>query len=134
MTVSKTQVLDALRRVKGPDLESNLVELGLVSEVLIKDGRVYFSITVQPERAAELEPMRQAAEKIISALPGVAGVTAVLTAEAKSGGASRANGGAPQGGTVHEHPRVKEARAQGAAGDGGPKLAPRPAPAGGGGF
>ena len=46
MTVTKDQVLDKLRRVKGPDLEGNIVDLGLVSEILIKDGRVYFSITV----------------------------------------------------------------------------------------
>src|SRR5690606_5836670 len=56
MSVTKTQVLEELRRVKGPDLEGNIVDLGLVSEILIKDERVYFSITVPPERAHELEP------------------------------------------------------------------------------
>ena len=29
MAVDKNKVLDALRRVKGPDLTSNLVDLGL---------------------------------------------------------------------------------------------------------
>ena len=46
MTVSKPQVLNELRRIKGPDLEGNIVDLGLVSEILVKDDRVYFSITV----------------------------------------------------------------------------------------
>ena len=55
MSVTETQVLDALKRVKGPDLQGNIVDLGLVSEILIKDGKVYFSITVAPERAEELE-------------------------------------------------------------------------------
>src|SRR5262249_11670067 len=68
------------RRVKGPDLESNIVDLGLVSEVLIKDGRVSFSITVPAARAHELEPLRQAAEKIVAETAGVNSVTAVLTA------------------------------------------------------
>ena len=31
MPVEKSEVLAALRRVKGPDLESNIVDLGLVS-------------------------------------------------------------------------------------------------------
>ncbi|MCB1515464.1 MAG: P-loop NTPase [Hyphomicrobiaceae bacterium] len=115
MSVSKAQVLEALRRVKGPDLQSNIVELGLVSEVLIKDGRVYFSITVPSEKAAELEPLRQAAQKVVEEIDGVSGATAVLTAEAPRGTASagKANGG------PSEHARVSEARARGATGDGG---------------
>lgn len=85
MTVSKTQVLEALQRVKGPDLQSNIVELGLVSEILIKDGRVYFSITVPASKAEELEPLRQAAQKVVEDIAGVSGATAVLTAEAPRG-------------------------------------------------
>lgn len=125
MSVTKAQVLDELRRVKGPDLKGNIVDLGLVSEILIKDQRVYFSITVPVERASELEPLRQAAEKVVKELPGVSGVTAVLTAETKGRGtapAAGANGGAK----VVEHPRVQQARAA-QAGPGGP----RPQPGGG---
>ena len=122
MSVSKTQVLDELRRVKGPDLEGNIVDLGLVSEILIRDNRVYFSITVSAARAAELEPLRKAAEKVVSEIPEVAGVVAVLTAE------GRAAAETPPGsraGNVLEHPRVQEARARGAGGD-GRGAAPRP--------
>lgn len=115
MPLTQAQVLDVLRRVKGPDLESNIVELGLVSEVLVKDGRVYFSITVPAARASELEPLRQAAEKVVSALEGVKGVTAVLTAE-KATGAS--NGASRQGGQAPETARVQEMRAKGATGHG----------------
>ncbi len=110
MTVTQTQVLDALRRVKGPDLESNIVDLGLVSEVLIKDGKVYFSITVPAERAEELEPLRQAAAKVAGDIEGVIGATAVLTAEATRG--AKAPGSSPGGAAVPEHPRVQAARAR----------------------
>ena len=106
MAVTKEQVLAELRRVKGPDMQGNIVELGLVSEVLLKDERVYFSITVTPERAEELEPLRQAAEKVVRDLAGVKGVTAVLTAEASKGGAR------PSGGQAPESPRVQAARAR----------------------
>jgi ATP-binding protein involved in chromosome partitioning len=86
MTISKPQVLEELRRVKGPNLDGNIVDLGLVSEILIKDDRVYFAITVPASRAEELEPLRQAAESVVSKVAGVGGVTAVLTAEAGRGG------------------------------------------------
>ena len=111
MAVTEDQVREALRRVKGPDLESNIVDLGLVSEILIKDGRVYFSITVSPTRAEELEPLRQAAAKVVSDLDGVEGATAVLTAERAGGQGASAGGSPPRA----EHPRVTAARAQGAA-------------------
>jgi ATP-binding protein involved in chromosome partitioning len=104
MSVSREHVLERLRRVKGPDLESNIVDLGLVSEVLVKDGRVSFSITVPAKRGAELEPLRQAAEKIVREIAGVSHVTAVLTAE-------RARGA----GQAPESERVREARARAAA-------------------
>jgi ATP-binding protein involved in chromosome partitioning len=70
MTVTTEQVLAQLRRVKGPDLDGNLVDLGLISEVLIKDGKAYFAITVPASRASELEPLRQAAEKVVKDIPG----------------------------------------------------------------
>jgi ATP-binding protein involved in chromosome partitioning len=118
MSLTQPQVLDQLRRVKGPDLTGNIVDLGLVSEVLVKDGRVYFSITVPAERASDLEPLRQAAEKIVGSMEGVKGVTAVLTAEKAKGGP---NGSASpqQGGQAPESDRVRQARAQSAAGGSG---------------
>lgn len=124
MSVTKALVLERLRRVKGPDLENNIVDLGLVSEILIKDARVYFSITIPPARADELEPLRQAAEKMVAEIEGVSGVTAVLTAEAQQGAAAK-SAPATNVATIAEHKRVKEARERGMAGDG---AAPRGAP------
>ena len=124
MAVTKEQVLDQLRRVKGPDLQSNLVDLGLISEVLLRDDRVYFSITVPAERAEELEPLRQAAEKVVKDIKGVAGVTAVLTAE-KSAGRPTASATPPRG-QAPESTRVAEARARAA---GGASTGQRPAAA-----
>ena len=51
MSLSREGVIECLRRVRGPDMESNIVDLGLVSEILLKDGRVSFSITVPAARA-----------------------------------------------------------------------------------
>ncbi|MFM7085123.1 MAG: P-loop NTPase [Hyphomicrobium sp.] len=84
MPLDKQNIIDALKRVKGPDLTSNLVDLGLISEIFIKDKHVYFSITISSERAQELEPLRQAAEKVVADLEGVSGVSVVLTSEKKT--------------------------------------------------
>jgi len=106
MSISKAHVLDELRRVKGPDLAGNIVDLGLVSEILVKDNRVYFSITVPAARADELEPLRKAAESVVAKLPGVGGVTAVLTAEATRGSGVNSSPAKPP-----ENARVRQARA-----------------------
>ena len=46
MSPTTEEVIERLRGVRGPDLEGNIVDLGLVSEILLKDERVSFSITV----------------------------------------------------------------------------------------
>ncbi len=82
---TKDRILKELERIKGPDGESNIVALGLVSEIVVSKGKVYFSIAVPPERAKELEPLRQAAEVVVKELPGVENATVTLTAEQKPG-------------------------------------------------
>jgi ATP-binding protein involved in chromosome partitioning len=47
---------------------------------------VFFSVTVPAARAAELEPLRQAAERVVKAMPGVENAVVALTAEKKGGG------------------------------------------------
>ena len=58
MALTKEAVLDKLKTIKGPDFERDIVSLGLVSDVFIADGKVFFSITVPADRAAGLEPLR----------------------------------------------------------------------------
>ncbi|ERS04548.1 MULTISPECIES: Mrp/NBP35 family ATP-binding protein [unclassified Labrenzia] len=86
----KSAVMERLRQIKGPDLEGDIVSLGLVSDVFVSDGRVVFSITVPAERAQELEPLRQAAEKVVKEVDGVETVMVALTAERAAGGARNA--------------------------------------------
>ncbi len=85
--LTRDVVLEALGRVRGPDLDRSIVELKMVSDIFISDGKVYFSINVPAERAQELEPLRQAAERTVKALPGVKGAVVSLTAERKQGAA-----------------------------------------------
>lgn len=100
--VTKEQVLETLKTVRGPDLEHDIVELGMVSDVFISDGKVYFSITVSAERARELEPMRLAAERVVKEMQGVKGALVTLTADKKA--ATAAPAARPVPNPPHGHP------------------------------
>ncbi|AYC99818.1 Mrp/NBP35 family ATP-binding protein [Neorhizobium sp. NCHU2750] len=87
--VTKDQVLAALAKVRGPDLEGDLVSRGMVSDIFISDAKAYFSITVPADRARELEPLRLAAEKAVTAVPGIKGALVTLTADHKASSSPR---------------------------------------------
>ncbi|MFT4158665.1 iron-sulfur cluster assembly protein, partial [Shinella sp.] len=82
--ISKEQVLERLRTVRGPDMDGNIVDLGLVSDVFISDGKAYFSITVPAERARELDPLRAAAERVVKEIPGIKAAMVALTADKRA--------------------------------------------------
>lgn len=113
--VTKDQVLAALGKVRSPDLESDLISRGLVSDVFISDSKVYFSITVPADKAQELEPLRLAAEKAVTAVPGVKGALVTLTADRKASSApqpapqsqSHGHSHAPAGGQPRGPANVK---------------------------
>ena len=99
MAITEKQILDALAAVRDPDKGGDIVSLGMVSGLAIRDGNVGFAIEVERERGPRLEPLRKAAEAAVEALPGVLSVTAVLTAETGRGGRpAPAQGGSPQAG------------------------------------
>src|SRR5260370_17369309 len=79
MPVTERQILDALAAVHDPDKGGDIVSLGMVSGVVVRDGNVGFAIEVEPERGPRLEPLRKAAEAAIEALPGGLSLTAALT-------------------------------------------------------
>ena len=79
--VTQQQVLEALKSIKNPVGEGDVVSGGLISGIFIANGKVFFSVTVPAERAQELEPLRVAAEKAVARLPGVASAVAALTGE-----------------------------------------------------
>ena len=110
--VTEEQVLEALKGVSDPDQGADIVSLGMVSGLVVKDGNVGFSIEVDPELGPQLEPLRKAAEAAVDNLSGVLSVTAVLTAERE---APSLGGGA--GGDQGQQPDPQKA---------GPQQAPQP--------
>jgi ATP-binding protein involved in chromosome partitioning len=80
--ITEQQILNALSHIADPDKGADIVSLGMVSGLVIRDGNIAFAIEVDRERGPRLEPLRKAAEKAVETLPGVLSVTAVLTAQA----------------------------------------------------
>jgi ATP-binding protein involved in chromosome partitioning len=101
--VTEQQVLDALRHVIDADRAKDIVTLGMVSGLQIKNGHVAFAIEVDSERGPKLEPLRKEAEKKVYGLPGVISATVVLTAERRPGGNGQrqASSGPARGAGAH---------------------------------
>ncbi len=88
MAVSKEQVLSALAKVASPTGET-LPDARVLSDIVVSDGKVFFSMTVDAATVKAWEPVREAAEKAVRAIPGVQSALVALTAE-RSPGAGRA--------------------------------------------
>ncbi len=78
---TEEQILDALGDVIVQDEGTDVVSLGMVSGVVIRNGNVGFALEIDPERADVMEIVRKDAEKAVQEIDGVLSVTAVLTAE-----------------------------------------------------
>jgi ATP-binding protein involved in chromosome partitioning len=107
MAVEKTDVLTALARVKSPE-GAALPATGKLSDVIVTDGKVFFSITVDAALVPSWEPVRKAAEAAVRAVPGVISAMVALTGEraagprAPTGGpAARPSPAAPPGARPH---------------------------------
>jgi ATP-binding protein involved in chromosome partitioning len=87
----KDDVLAALAKVASPQGQQ-LTETGTLSDVVVTDGKVFFSITVDAGAVKEWESVRARAEAATRAVPGVQSVLVALTAERASG----VGGTAPQ--------------------------------------
>ena len=80
-------VLDALRAVTDPDLGRDIVDLGFVKNLAIRDGHVAFSIELTTPACPVKEQMREQALTAVSALDGVTGVDIEMTAAVRSAAA-----------------------------------------------
>jgi ATP-binding protein involved in chromosome partitioning len=94
MALSKEQILESLAQVPGPD-GAPLPQTGTLSEVVVSDGKVFFSISVDAGAVKAWEPVRKRAEEAVRAIPGVQSVLVALTAE-RSGGGGGGGSRAPQ--------------------------------------
>jgi len=117
MAVTKEQVLAALAKVPSPG-GAALPNASVLSDIVVSDGKVFFSLTVDAAAVKVWEPVRKTAEAAVRAIPGVQSALVALTAE-RVAGAAAARGpqpahvatqphaaGAPAA-HVHAHPADK---------------------------
>ena len=87
MSISSEDVLRALASVKLADGRS-LPESGRLTQISVEDGKVIFSIQIDPAEVNIMESVRAQAENIVKALPGVTRALVGLTADKPVGAAS----------------------------------------------
>jgi len=85
MPASKEAVLERLAAVKSPEGRP-LPETGTLSEIVVSDGKVFFSISVDAALVKRWEAVRKAAEDAVRSVPGVTSAMVALTAERAAGG------------------------------------------------
>ncbi len=79
--ISKQLILDKLSQIIDNETGLDVVTSGMISGVIIKDGKVGFLITITPQDKDKKSYLREACEKAVFSIAGVESVTAVLTAQ-----------------------------------------------------
>ncbi|MCX7588953.1 iron-sulfur cluster assembly protein, partial [Phenylobacterium sp. 58.2.17] len=77
----RDSVLKALDRVLDPKTGKGLTSAGLVRGLTVGRGRAGFMLEVPASETALYAPVRDAAQEVLAALPGVEKAQVVLTAE-----------------------------------------------------
>ena len=106
MAVSKDQVLAALAKVPSPNGVA-LPDARVLSDVVVSDGKVFFSLTVDAGAVKAWEPVRKAAEDAVRAISGVQSALVALTAERSGASGSRPQQQAGQSAPRAAHPADK---------------------------
>jgi ATP-binding protein involved in chromosome partitioning len=93
--ITESAVRNVLETVIDPVTAKSVVALGMVSGIATRGGHIALTLDVDPSRGTALEPLRQACEQAVRALPGVLSATAVLTAERAAPPGPPSPGGRP---------------------------------------
>jgi ATP-binding protein involved in chromosome partitioning len=116
--VTESAVRSVLETVIDPVTSKSVVALGMVSGIATRGGHVAVTLDVDPARGTTLEPLRQACEQAVRAMPGVLSATAVMTAERAAPPPPPTPRGRPAAGG-HSHAHGQPGGAPGAAPGGG---------------
>lgn len=79
--VSEESITQVLQQIPVPGRQGDVISLGLVSGLVVRNGIVHLSIETSPAEAETMENVRLNCQKAIAGVPGVLNVTAVLTEE-----------------------------------------------------
>lgn len=82
MTVDESEVMRALSQVNDPELRRSIVDLGMVRDLVVEDGRVAFTLALTIPECPLRDQLVREARMAVEALPGVNEV--LITTEAMS--------------------------------------------------
>src|SRR6185503_15370025 len=82
--VSEASVLEALRAVRDPDLNRDIVSLKFIKRLRIEDGRVAFTIELTMHGSAGRDQVRDEARAAVARIPGVTAVEIEMTAQVRA--------------------------------------------------
>jgi len=72
--LTEKEVIKALSQVEDPDLRKDLVSLGMVKDVKVKDGEISFTIVLTTPACPLKGKMEKDSKEVLSKLPGVKNV------------------------------------------------------------
>ncbi|GIR77758.1 MAG: hypothetical protein CM15mP80_03830 [Alphaproteobacteria bacterium] len=78
--ITEQKILDALKSVQMPGQNSDILTAEAVSNIVVKDGNVGFTIEISPEQAGAANALKADAENAVNAINGVLSVSVILTA------------------------------------------------------
>jgi len=85
MSLNENIVLDALRQIKDPDLHKDIVTLGFIKDLKLDGGNVSFRIVLTTPACPVRDEMKNAAQELVSAIPGVLSVSVTMDAVVPKG-------------------------------------------------
>ena len=103
VAISESAVLDALRAVRDPDLNRDIVALKFIKNLRIDGGRVAFTIELTTPACPVKDQMREQARAAVSALEGVTAVDIEMTAQVRA--TATQDGAKARGARRQEHHR-----------------------------
>src|SRR5437868_6948280 len=83
MQADQSSVLEALKVVRDPDLNRDIVSLGFIKDLKIDGGRVSFTIELTTPACPVKDQMRDQARAAVMQIPGVTGVDVQMSARVR---------------------------------------------------
>ena len=111
--ISESAIRSVLDTVIDPATGRSVAALGMVGGIATRGGHVAITLDVDPSRGTALEPLRQACEQAVRAMPGVLSATAVMTSERPAAPPPPAPGGR---GPAHGHSHAPGGKTTGGGG------------------
>ncbi|MFN3729432.1 MAG: Mrp/NBP35 family ATP-binding protein [Fimbriimonadaceae bacterium] len=84
MTVTDAQVLEALKQVRDPDLNRDIVALGFVQDLRIEGGKVTFTVELTTPACPVKDELHAQCEQVVRDIAGVEEVVVTMTAKVRA--------------------------------------------------